>query len=57
MPDGLLRGGAGENEISDHVAGLWTNRSDRYSEERAELLRSGGGADLHSKVEMFRIGG
>jgi len=47
----LLRGGAGDDEISTVIATLWRNRDDRYSE-----LRSQETADTH-KVEMSHIGG
>ena len=47
----LLRSGASDEEIAAKLAGVWTNRADRYSELRTEntiYLR---------KVEMSRIGG
>ncbi|HEX6828644.1 MAG TPA: GTP 3',8-cyclase MoaA [Burkholderiales bacterium] len=47
----LLRGGAGDGEISDFIAGIWRKRSDRYSEIRTRQT-----AGLH-KIEMSYIGG
>ncbi|HET8609860.1 MAG TPA: GTP 3',8-cyclase MoaA, partial [Burkholderiales bacterium] len=47
----LLRGDAGDDEIAAAVAGVWHNRSDRYSEIRGEAT-----AKLE-KIEMSYIGG
>lgn len=47
----LLRSGASDQQISQTILDIWTNRSDRYSE-----LRSQETADL-PKVEMSFIGG
>jgi cyclic pyranopterin phosphate synthase len=49
----LLRSGAGDEEISRFISNVWGQRSDRYSEERAELLKSG----TRRKIEMIRLGG
>ena len=46
-----LRSGAGDDELTEIVRGVWTSREDRYSE-----LRSDGTADL-PRVEMSFIGG
>jgi len=47
----LVRGGASDEEIAGHVAGVWSERTDRYSEIRtAETAKS-------RKVEMSYIGG
>jgi cyclic pyranopterin phosphate synthase len=48
-----LRGGASDEELLELIRGVWTARTDRYSEQRASLR---GAADLH-KVEMNYIGG
>jgi cyclic pyranopterin phosphate synthase len=48
---GLMRGGAGDEEITRFIEGIWTLRTDRYSE-----LRSSDTAGLH-KIEMSFIGG
>jgi cyclic pyranopterin phosphate synthase len=47
----LLRNGASEEELSNEIARVWNNRSDRYSE-----LRSENTIPL-PKVEMSHIGG
>jgi GTP 3',8-cyclase len=47
----LLRSGAGDGDIEEHIRGIWTRRTDRYSEIRSEDTLS-----LH-KVEMSKIGG
>jgi len=47
----LLRGGAGDDEISSVIAQLWRARDDRYSELRSEETAA------TQKVEMSHIGG
>ena len=47
----LLRGGASDGEIADAVRGLWSARTDRYSEQRTEETAR------RPKVEMSHIGG
>ncbi|MBI1965790.1 MAG: GTP 3',8-cyclase MoaA [Betaproteobacteria bacterium] len=47
----LLRGGATDREIADAVTGIWTKRTDRYSE-----IRTSQTAKLE-KIEMSYIGG
>jgi GTP 3',8-cyclase len=49
---GPMRAGASDAELSEMMQAIWTRRTDRYSELRAELRRRGG-----SKVEMYFIGG
>jgi cyclic pyranopterin phosphate synthase len=51
---GLLRSGADDAGLRDFVAGIWQERSDRYSEERAGLLAAGSRPE---KIEMSYIGG
>ena len=46
---GLLRGGAGDDVVRAAVAGIWTERKDRYSEERGLVARP--------KAEMSYLGG
>jgi cyclic pyranopterin phosphate synthase len=47
----LLRGGASDAEIRDAIAGIWSKRTDRYSEIRsAQTVRL-------PKIEMSYIGG
>lgn len=49
-----LRGGASDEQLLELIRGVWTRRSDRYSEQRASLRA---GAHDERKVEMFYIGG
>ena len=51
---GLLRSGAADEEISARLASIWTQREDRYSEQRASLTSES--RPLH-KIEMHYIGG
>ncbi|MFQ5859974.1 MAG: GTP 3',8-cyclase MoaA [Dehalococcoidia bacterium] len=51
---GPLRAGATDDDLKELITGIWSQRTDRYSEERAELLAKG--ARLQ-KVEMYHIGG
>ncbi|MFN3974894.1 MAG: GTP 3',8-cyclase MoaA [Dehalococcoidia bacterium] len=49
---GLVRSGASDEAIRQHIIALWSQRTDRYSEARATLpLRP------NRKVEMFQVGG
>jgi cyclic pyranopterin phosphate synthase len=47
----LLRSGAGDRDLADHVAGIWSLRVDRYSERRTEQTSP------LPKIEMSHIGG
>jgi len=47
----MLRGGAGDTQISDAIGRIWQERADRYSEQRSEAT-----AGLR-KIEMSYIGG
>ena len=49
-----LRAGASDADITQLIRGVWSNRSDRYSELRDELRRNEPGA---KKIEMNYIGG
>ena len=48
---GVLRSGASDEEVTAAIAGVWTARTDRYSEIRSEETRK------QRKVEMYHIGG
>ena len=50
----LLRAGVEDSQIENFIRTVWENRSDRYSEERLELLKKG---IKPKKIEMFKIGG
>ena len=49
-----LRGGASDQELEARIRGIWSRRSDRYSEERTELAPL---QNSRQKVEMYHIGG
>jgi cyclic pyranopterin phosphate synthase len=49
---GPLRAGASDEEIAQIATGVWSRRTDRYSEIRSSVTTE----PLH-KVEMFHIGG
>ena len=49
-----MRSGADDNELRDMITGIWTVRSDRYSEERVASLN---GEGTPRKIEMYQIGG
>ena len=51
---GLLRAGADDAALAQRLAGVWRARTDRYSEERAQILAAG---KARAKVEMSYIGG
>lgn len=50
----LIRNHAREEDIRDFVKRVWAERSDRYSEQRLELIKTG---IMPKKVEMFKVGG
>jgi cyclic pyranopterin phosphate synthase len=49
-----LRAGADDAALDELIRGVWTARSDRYSEERATLVRA---PTRRPKVEMHVVGG
>jgi len=51
---GLLRAGAGDQALREHIAAIWTRRADRYSERRT---RQTSRKKVSRKVEMSYIGG
>ena len=54
----LLRGGASDAEISEWISSIWSQRTDRYSDERLQSLRSGSyEPKSHKKIEMISLGG
>jgi GTP 3',8-cyclase len=53
-----LRGGASDAEIAEFLVNLWRGRTDRYSMERLEALRSSSyDPKKHRKIEMISLGG
>jgi cyclic pyranopterin phosphate synthase len=49
-----MRAGATADDLRELITGIWTARSDRYSEERAA---SPNGEGSPRKIEMYQIGG
>ena len=49
-----LRNGANDEELQDQITRVWSRRTDRYSEERADLTAV---QNSTPKVEMYQIGG
>ncbi len=47
----LLRNGSSDQQVLDHLAAVWGQRNDRYSEQRGQLSGS------RKKIEMSYIGG
>lgn len=54
-----LREGASDEAIRDFIAAIWTERKDRYSEERLTVIGPAGsqGAGARRKIEMISLGG
>ena len=54
----LLRSGASDSEICGFLSSIWKKRTDRYSDERLQALRSGSyDPKSHKKIEMISLGG
>jgi cyclic pyranopterin phosphate synthase len=53
----LLRSGAGDRELAQHIRAVWSSRSDRYSAERALRRRSRSPRSTAPRIEMSYIGG
>ncbi len=55
----MLRSGATDEQLRDKITSIWRARTDRYSEERLEAMKSAGGyqARAHKKLEMIVLGG
>jgi cyclic pyranopterin phosphate synthase len=54
----LLRGGASDEELADFISSIWTQRTDRYSEERLQAMRSAVyDPKKNKKIEMIALGG
>lgn len=52
-----LRSGKDDDTLRQRIASTWTNRTDRYSEQRAGLLQIDGTTPKRERVEMYHIGG
>jgi cyclic pyranopterin phosphate synthase len=51
---GLLRSGAGQDELERRLSEIWVGRTDRYSTERSRVMDS---PEVAPKIEMSYIGG
>ena len=49
-----MRSGATDDKLLERISGIWSRRTDRYSEERTELAPL---QNRRQKVEMYHIGG
>ena len=54
---GPLRDGADDDALRELIAGVWSKRADRYSEERASLTDATGHVPPREKIEMYQVGG
>ena len=52
-----LRAGASDDALSELIAGTWSKRADRYSEERAGRTGLDGRTPARPRIEMYQIGG
>lgn len=54
-----MRQGASDEELSEIIRTVWSNRDDRYSDLRWERLKSESGYEprAHKKIEMITLGG
>ena len=52
-----LRAGADDDELRARIRGAWSDRRDRYSEERASLHDATGEGAARRRIEMYQIGG
>jgi cyclic pyranopterin phosphate synthase len=53
-----LRAGASDQEISEFIGNVWRTRTDRYSAERLEALKTSTyDPKSHKKIEMISLGG
>ena len=54
----LLRAGASDEELVNLISSIWSKRTDRYSEERLQAMRSANyDPKSHKKIEMISLGG
>ena len=54
----MLRNGTSDEEILKWLSAIWTNRSDRYSQERLQALQDARyDPKSHKKIEMISLGG
>ena len=55
----LMRNGATDEQLIDVISSVWTQRTDRYSDERLAAMNSPEGYQpkAHHKIEMITLGG
>jgi GTP 3',8-cyclase len=55
----LMRGGATDEQLIEVISSVWSKRTDRYSDERLESMKSPEGYQpkAHHKIEMITLGG
>ena len=55
----LMRNGATDEQLIQAISSVWSNRTDRYSDERLAAMRSPEGYQpkAHHKIEMITLGG
>jgi cyclic pyranopterin phosphate synthase len=54
----LLRSGASDDELRSTISGIWSVRTDQYSDLRWQQVQSGGYQPRdHKKIEMITLGG
>jgi cyclic pyranopterin phosphate synthase len=51
---GPLRDGAGDDQLTDFIASVWSRRADRYSELRSAATHLPG---ARRRIEMYQVGG
>ena len=54
---GLLRAGADDGEIENAICGVWSDRSDRYSELRSQMSAAAASRLADERIEMYQLGG
>ncbi len=54
---GPMRTGADDDALREIISSTWTDRTDRYSEERGGLMQIEGTTPKRERVEMYQIGG
>ena len=54
-----IRRGATDDQLLELISSVWSNRTDRYSDERLAAMKSPEGYQpkLHHKIEMITLGG
>jgi cyclic pyranopterin phosphate synthase len=52
-----MREGASDAEMLERIGSVWRKRSDRYSEERAQLTETPQHESASRRIEMYQIGG